>query len=76
MNAATAETVYNTARMMLNDAGIPIQYWTDLVLAPMMYDAHLELQIRLKQRAAPIMKGWLDTIIPAGTFSTIIADMT
>lgn len=61
---ATAASVFSTARMLLNDSGIkldgtlnPIQLWSDPVLMPMMYQAHLELQQKLKSRAAPIMRG-------------------
>ena len=59
--STTAETCYNTARMMLNDYNI--QLWEDETLAPMMYQAHLELQIKLKSRASPVMKGYAELTI-------------
>lgn len=52
---ATAGSVFTTARMLLNDANI--QLWNDTVLMPIMYQAHLELQQKLKSRASPIMRG-------------------
>lgn len=52
----TAETVFNMSRVLLND--VNIQLWSDTVLMPMMYQAHLELQQKLKARASPVMKGY------------------
>lgn len=63
---ATAGSVFATARMLLNDANI--QLWNDTVLMPMMYQAHLELQQKLKSRASPIMRGISQiTIVPFQT---------
>ena len=66
----TATMVFDTSRMLLNDTGIQlsgspgtIQLWTDEVLMPMMYQAHLELQQKLKSRAAPVMKGFAELVI-------------
>lgn len=71
-----AEQCYNTARMLLND--VNEQLWTDNVLAPMMNQAHLELQAKLKSRASPVMKGFADLVVTAYTFELpdIPADLT
>ena len=62
---ATAEDCFNAARMFLNDNGIPTQLWTDAILLPMMKQAHLELQVKLKQRASPAMRGYQTvTLVP------------
>lgn len=62
---ATAKNVFDTARMFLNDENI--QLWTDTILFPMMNQAHLELQAKLKSRAAPIMKSYVFLPVPAGS---------
>ena len=65
---ATALDCFNAARMFLNDNGIPTQLWTDNVMMPMMQQAHLELQAKLKQRASPVMRGYqLATLQPFDT---------
>ena len=60
---ATAGQCFDAARLLLNDNGIPTQLWTDQNLMPMMYKAHLELQAKLKQRAAPVMKAFIDIVL-------------
>lgn len=67
---ATAEVCFNAARVLLND--VNQQLWSDAVLMPMLQTAHLELQAKLKARAAPVMKTWVDLIIPA--YSITIED--
>lgn len=59
---ATAEDCFNTARMMLND--VNQQLWTDNVLMPMMKQAHLELQAKLKSRASPVMRAYQVISLP------------
>lgn len=58
----TAKDCFDTARMMLNDQNI--QLWTDQVLMPMMKKAHLELQQKLKSRAAPVMRNFFFITVP------------
>ena len=70
----TASQCFQTARMLLNDANM--QLWQDAVLMPMMYQAHLELQQKLKSRAAPIMKGITNFPVPAYSTGTTVWDMT
>lgn len=70
----TAGTCFDTARMFLNDHGLNTQLWDDPALMPMMYQAHLELQAKLKSRASPVMKGFAYIIVPA--FVTILGALT
>lgn len=49
------EDVLDMARVFLDDQNI--QLWTDTILMPMFTRAHEELQVLLRQRAAPLMKG-------------------
>lgn len=51
-----AEFVLNQARMYLNDMNI--QLWDDSTLMPMLQQAHRELQVQMRQSAAPIMRGY------------------
>lgn len=62
---ATAENVFTMARVYLNDSGV--QLWDDNTLFPFMNIAHLELQAKLKARAAPIMKSYVFLPVPAGS---------
>jgi hypothetical protein len=61
-----AEYVLNQARMYLNDNATTPQVWSDSVLMPMLQRAHEEMQVKLKQSAAPLMKSTFLEIIPAG----------
>jgi len=54
MSIALVEDVLNTARVFLDDQNV--QLWTDAILTPMFTRAHQELQVLLRQRAAPLMK--------------------
>lgn len=73
--AFTAEETFDLARVYLNDQNV--QLWDDNLLMPMMYIAHLELQTKLKSRAAPIMKGFSEQVLnPYQTeLSAVIADL-
>jgi hypothetical protein len=62
--AIPAEDVLNTARMFLNDANQ--QLWDDPTLMPMLQRAHQELQVQLRQRAAPVMKTQSAQVVNAG----------
>lgn len=72
-----SENVLNTTRMFLNDNGSSNpQLWTDNVLFPMLNRAYQELQVTLRQRAAPIMKLNFTQILDPGTLVLpIISDL-
>lgn len=59
-----ASDCFDTARMFLNDHGLNTQLWTDQTLMPMMKQAHLELQAKLKQRASPTMRAYQTFTLP------------
>lgn len=61
---ALASDCFDTARMFLNDHGLNTQLWTDQTLMPMMKQAHLELQAKLKQRASPTMRAYQTLSVP------------
>src|SRR6516164_1282320 len=67
--AVQVEDVLNTARMFLNDLSTPIQLWTDTILMPMYTRAHQELQVILRQRAAPVMKASTTVNLASGQTS-------
>lgn len=64
-----AEETMDLARVFLNDQNV--QLWDDNLLMPMLYQAHLELQNKLRMRAAPVMKGFLGLTIPAFQFALL-----
>lgn len=72
----TAEACFVTARMFLDDQND--QLWNDNVLMPMMYQAHLELQQKLKSRASPVMKNYAYITLDAyqTQFPSNIGDLT
>lgn len=52
--SVTAETVFNTARTILNDDAISL--FSDTVLSPKLYQAHKELQAKLRAADSEVMK--------------------
>lgn len=58
------------ARVILNDQNI--QLWDDVILMPIMLQAHLELQQKLKSRASPVMKAFANLIV--NPYETILFD--
>ena len=57
----SAEFVLNQARMYLNDANQ--QLWTDTILMPMLQRAFQELQVQMRQSAAPIMRAYYGEVV-------------
>lgn len=60
-----ASVPLNTARTLLNDDAAAI--FTDPVLIPKLQQAHKELQIKLRQRACPVMKNYYTETVAATT---------
>jgi hypothetical protein len=59
----SADAVFTLARGLLNDQNITL--WTDDVLMIYLQYAHIELQARLRNNAAHVMKGYADVTVPA-----------
>jgi hypothetical protein len=68
------ENVLDLARVFLDDQNV--QLWTDAILTPMYVRAHEELQVLLRQRAAPLMKTVAYVLIEPGvTLMPLITDL-
>ena len=66
-----AEFVLNQARMYLNDQNSPPQLWNDTVLMTALQRAHQELQVQMRQSAAPIMRGYYSEVVALETDSFV-----
>lgn len=69
---ANVEVAYITARTLLNDDGNSL--YTDAVLAPKMFEAHMELQAKLRRADCQVMKKFAPSNVVAN--STTLAAPT